>query len=397
MRRVRPEVSVSTHRGRRIKVIAVAVATVAIIGLVVAWRMQGGAGPSASILTPPSAPADPAPSSATLAMTVLTPRARLLAAEKQVVDTPDSACAMPTAPSASGIDAEDAAARAAFMQRPEVASLVKGIRHIDDSLRTSADPFARAVALWLNVPRADDASEGIPDDERQRELATMAASTTDPRIYALAFRTCGVSGEAACRALSARRWAVLDPDNAVPWLFLLNDAERAHDVSGQQEAWFHIAAAARFDERFFEQLQPILAAAGDLPDDQRAADALSVMGIGMAAAQTIDFGPLLQGCRGQALADANRAQLCTRAADLLFEHSDAPFARQLGAIITKRLTGDNRRNEQVAEETQFMIANNPVAPQGCAELRSQLGYLRDLATRGSHGAYAARASGVAPH
>ena len=247
MRRVRPEAAAAAHGGRRIKVTAVVVATVAVIGLVVAWRMQDGPGPSASIPTPASAPADPAPPGTAPAMAALTPRARLLAAEKQAVGTPDSACAMPAAPAASGRDAEDAAAQAAFMRRPEVASLAKGIRRIDDSLRASTDPFAQAVALWLNVPRTDDASEGIPDDERLRALATMAASTTDPRIYALAFRACGASDEAACQALSARRWAVLDPDNAVPWLFLLNDAEHTHDLSGQQEAWFHVAASTRFD------------------------------------------------------------------------------------------------------------------------------------------------------
>ncbi len=272
---------------------------------------------------------------------------------------------------------------------------VKGIRHIDDSLRASADPFANAVALWLDLPRMDDDSEVVPDGQRQRLLATMAASTADPRVYALAFRACSGSGEAACQALSARRWAALDPGNAVPWTFLLNDAERAGDASGQQEAWFHLAASARFDERFYAQLQPVLAAASDDPDDQRAAEAVSVMGIGIAAGQTLVFGPLLKGCRGTALADANRVQLCTKVADLLFDHSDAHLARQLGASMTRILTGDIRCNGQVVEEQQFWIANDPVATRGCAELHRQLDFIRSLATRGSHGTYTAMTSGAA--
>jgi hypothetical protein len=225
----------------------------------------------------------------------------------------------------------------------------------------------------------------------------MAASTTDPRVYALAFRTCSGSTVAACEALSARRWAALDPGNAVPWLFLLNDAERARDTSGQQEAWFHVAAATRFDERFYSRLQPILSAAHDDPDDQRAAEVLSVMGIGISAAEPIDFGPLLKGCRDAALADANRAQLCTKVADLLFDHSDAPATRLFGASITKRLTGDTRRNEQMAKEQQFWADNNPVAPQSCAELHRQLDFIRDLATRGSHGTYTAMTASEALH
>ena len=328
------------------------------------------------------------------AAVVPTPRARLLAAEQRVRGTPDSACAMALPPAASDVDPDDPAAQAAFLRRPDVASLVKGIGHIDDALRASADPFARAVAVWLDLPRTDDDSEGIPDGARQRLLATMAASTTDPRVYALAFRTCSGSGEAACQALSARRWAALDPGNAVPWLFLLNDAERARDASGEQEAWFHVAASTRFDEQFYSRLQPILFAAGDAPDDQRAAEALSVMGIGISAAEPIGFGPLLKGCRDAAHADANRAQLCTKVADLLFDHSDAPVTRLLGASITKRSTGDTRRSEQVAKEQRFWADNDPGAPQGCAELHRQLDFIRSLATRGSHGTYTAMTSGV---
>ena len=248
------------------------------------------------------------------------------------------------------------------------------------------------MAVWLDLPRTDADSEGIADGERQRLLATMAAATTDPRIYALAFRACSRSSEVACKALSARRWAALDPGNAVPWLFLLNDAEQARDASGEQEAWFHVAASTRFDERFYSRLQPILAAAGADPDDRRAAEVLSVKGIGISAAEPIDLRSLSKGCRGAALADANRAQLCTKVADLLFDHSDAPTTRPFGASITKRLTGDARRNEQVAKEQQFWIDNDLAAPRGCAELDRQLDLIRNLATRGSHGAYAAMTS-----
>jgi hypothetical protein len=376
----------------RTLLVVVAISVIAALG----WRL---ASPSNAKPTAPAAVAhaETVAPNADPAVNGPTPRARLLAAEQQVRSTPDSACAMPAPSVASGVDPDDPAVQAAFMRRPDVVGLVKGIRHIDDSLRASADPFTKAVALWLDVPRMGDDSEGIPDGERQRLLATMAATTTDPRVYALAFRTCSGSSEAACQALSARRWAVLDPGNAVPWLFLLNDAERARDASGQQEAWFHVAAATRFDERAYSQMQPVLAAADDTPDNLRAAEVLSVMGIGIAAGQTIAFGPLLKGCRDAALADANRAQLCTKVADLMFDHSDTPITRQFGASMTRRLTGDNRRNDQVAEEMKFWIANDPVAPQGCAELHRQLDVLRSLSTRGPHGTYAAMKAGEALH
>ncbi len=391
MRRARPDASASAGKSRQTQAIAVAVTVGIALAIAIAWRgMHDEAKPAAP--SPPSASAHAEPAAASAAPAAPTPRARLLAAGQQVRGTPDSACAMPLPTPASVGDPDDPAVQSALMRRPEVAGLVNGIRRIDGALRASADPFANAVAVWLDVPRTDDDSEGIPNGERQRLLATMAASTTDPRVYALAFRTCSGSSQAACQALSARRWAALDPGNAVPWLFLLNDAGRARDASGEQEAWFHVAASTRFDERFYSRLQPILSVAGDDPDDQRAAQVLSVLGIGISAAEPISLGPLSKGCRDAALADANRAQLCTKIADLLFDHSDAPTTPPLGASITKRLTGDTRRNDQMAKEQQFWTDNDLVAPRGCAELHRQLDFIRDLATRGSRGTYAAMTS-----
>ena len=358
------------------------------------WRFAAPAR-SAQVASAAPSTASNARSAAPVAIQAPTPRARLLAAEQQMSGTPDSACAMPAPTAASGVDFNDPAVQAAFMHRPDVVAIDQSVHRIDGALRSSSDPFAQAVALWLDLPRTDDESAAVPADERARLLATMAASTTDPRVYALAFRTCSRSTDAACQALSARRWSSLDPGNAVPWLFLLNDAEKAGDASGQQEAWFHVANSARFDEQFYSRLQPILSAANDSPDDQRATELVSVVGIGIAAAEPMNVGSLLKGCRGAALADANRVQLCTKVADLLFDRSDAPMTRQFGASITHRVTGDAGRNEQVAREMTFWAANDPVAPRGCAELHAQVEFIRSLATRGAHGTYAAMAGSAA--
>ena len=361
------------------------------------WRF---AAPARRIEPAPSAAPSSAsntPSAASVLARAPAPRARLLAAEQQVSSAPDSACAMPAPPAPPGVDLDDPAVQAAFMRRPDVVAINQGVYRIADALRADADPFAQAVAAWLDLPRRDGDSAGIPADERVRRLATMAASTADPRVYALAFRTCSRSTDAACQSLGARRWASLDPGNAVPWLFLLNDAEKAGDASGQQEAWFHVANSARFDEQFYSRLQPILSATGDNPDDQRAAEIISVTGIGIAAAEPIDVGALTRGCRGAALADANRVQLCTKVADLLFDHSDTSMTRGWGASITRRVTGDARRSEQVGREMSYSAANDPLMPEGCAGLHKQVEYLRSLATLGAPGMYASMPGSAASH
>jgi hypothetical protein len=325
----------------------------------------------------------------------LTSRERLMAAESRLQTTADSACAMPVLSVASDADLGNSAAETAFAHRPDVVGVDRGIRRIEAALRASSDPFANAVAVWLNLPQTDNDVQGVPADERLHLLAIMAASTEDPRLYSLAFRTCSDSKVAACQALSVQRWAALDVGNAVPWLFMLKAAEASADFSGQQDAWFHLAAATKYDERLYTQLEPILSAAHNDPDDQRAAEVLSVMGIGIAAAQPIHFGLLSKGCRAPAVADANRSQLCAKIADLLYEHSDTDFARTFGAALTKRMTGDGTRSEQVHKEQQFWVENDLVAARGCTELHSQLALMRNLATRGSHGTFATMTSSAA--
>jgi hypothetical protein len=325
----------------------------------------------------------------------LTPLAHLVAAETRVQATADGDCAMPALSAASDADLDDSAAEAAFLHHRDIVAVEKGARRIGAALRKSTDPFANAVAVWLDLPQTDNDTQGIPPAERLHRLATMAASTDDPRLYALAFRTCIGSPEAACQALSVQRWAALDVGNAVPWLFMLSAAEASADISGQQDAWFHLASSTRFDDRLYTQLEPILSVAGDNPDEERAAAVLSVMGIGMASAQPVDLAVLSKGCRDPAVADANRFQLCTKVADLLFEHSDTDMPRLFGAAITKRMTGVGTRSEQVHKELQFWTANDLVAPRGCTELRSQLALMHSLATRGSHGTFAALTSSAA--
>jgi hypothetical protein len=63
-------------------------------------------------------------------------------------------------------------------------------------LRSSPDPYANAVAVWLDV---HDNAMRIAD--RARKLAAMAASTHEPRRYSLALRTCWWPTDGQCGSL----------------------------------------------------------------------------------------------------------------------------------------------------------------------------------------------------
>jgi len=76
--------------------------------------------------------------------------------------------------------------------------------------------------------------------------------TDDPAIYALAIRQCwdddyGMA-PGPCEGLSWEHWANIDPDNAIPWLWIAAKAERASDQQGVEAALAKAASAAGIEE-----------------------------------------------------------------------------------------------------------------------------------------------------
>jgi len=293
-------------------------------------------------------------------------------------------------------DHDDPAARAAIERTPAFRDFAAGLRHIDDALRASPDPYANAVGIWLNVPRQDGDEHAVPESERRRQLVALAGASKDPRIYELAFLTCGRSAEDGCYALSARRWAELDAGNSVPLSFILDDAKARGDVSGQEEAWFHMATAARVNDRTLAQLQPIIASSNGSAGDQAAAEGLAMLAMGISAAWPLPVGRLYD-CRPGALADANRAQLCARYANLMFEHSDSMTTRSYGATLIRRVGGDARPGAIVRSELEgWLQAWTPTKTLTCGELAGQLAFLSRAATDGGPAALHPVSSAAAP-
>ena len=275
---------------------------------------------------------------------------------------------------------EDLAARQARERTAAYKAFSASVRRIDAALRASADPYANAVGIWLNLPLDDSGQEAVSQDERRRELAALAARSNDPRIYELAFMTCRRTMDAdGCEALSARRWVDLDPGNALPWAVLLEEAVANGDVSGQQNAWFHMAKAERYETRFLAQLAPIIAASDGSAADQTAAESMAVLAIGAAAAWPLPFEPWAGCVRPAARADSNRVQLCAS----MYAHSDWIQTRSLGASLTKRLTGDGTRVAITNKESDAWVkAWKDPAELDCGGLDAKLALLARAAVVG---------------
>jgi hypothetical protein len=353
------------------------VAALAVIAAL-CWRL---ASPS-SVGQPESVsrPSMAAPTVATLEPAVTAHGPTPLAIPVIVNRADDAKCIVKSLPPPTVAAAEDepevprAATRPAIVPDPARAQILA-------RMKSSADPYANAVAIWLDVAEGpdDDTARGI-EAERTHRLAAMAASTKDPRLYALALRTCWGRASQACEGLSARRWAEIEPDNAMPWLMMLDESARHEDVSGMQEAMFHVTQSRRLAERNQAPLQPIIDAATGDPESLIAARALAIDAIGISAAQVGPIG--YTACKGVLRANANVWQQCVAMTDLLENRSDSLYARQVGASIDKRLTGNTKPGEQVAAQMKRWMAVDLASSSGCGDLRAKLALLRRMAVEG---------------
>ncbi len=285
----------------------------------------------------------------------------------------DPRCIIDTTPSPEVTDASPHDGPPA--QTSATASADAPRERLMQALSTSADPYANAVAVWLDIGDGNDARSA-----RERRLAAMAASTHDPRLYALALRTCWRRQSQECQSLSARRWSELEPDNAMPWLMMLDEAVLQQDISGFQEALYHAAHARHLAERAQAPLQAIVDVASDDPASLAAARSLAIEAIGIAAAQV---GPAtIMACREATPEDANSWQECTALLDLLEHRSDSLYSRMVGARIDQRLTGNGAPLAQVAAQMRQLTALDLASSASCPDLRGKLSLMRRMAVDG---------------
>jgi hypothetical protein len=209
-----------------------------------------------------------------------------------------------------------------------------------DRLRRSPDGLMRAAAIVLAMSVGAGGDDSVALLE---QLAHEAATTDDPRLYALAFRLCArASTNGSCALLSAAQWARLDAGNGEPWLFVLDDAAARGDRAMLDEALFRIGSAPRFDDRYFALSGAVAAAAGPSEADLMAAQMLTIVLSGVAAAQSLPL-QRLDACKGPELGDVNRRQVCDAVAATLAERSDSMLLASLGARIGQRVGWDEER------------------------------------------------------
>ena len=241
---------------------------------------------------------------------------------------------------------------------------------VDAALRASADPLDRAVADLLNL------GDMRTDAGRDEAVVQQAIATSDPRVYALAFGICRKPGApASCSSISLGRWVELDPDNGIPWIWDLAQAQERGDVPAAVAAMSRLASSTRFDVRYGGIVGAVANRAPKDGPDLAAVDDLAVRAAGMSAALPIpSFQTLFGVCQKQGGGIESLAQQCRKISDTMFDHSDDLVVQALSGTLMVRMTGDTTRRDAIRAERAIAAARWSPATgfSECREMRATL-------------------------
>jgi hypothetical protein len=215
----------------------------------------------------------------------------------------------------------------------------------------------RALGLYLQMVTAWFAhgqKEVLSSTAESRAaLVRLATTTSDPDAYALAMFSCMLLGHIAnsdCDLLSYGQWARIEPDNAVPWLYLAGDAERRRDQSAVEAALYQ-ASKARYSDPHLDQISGLVAsdAATALSPTVRidlAGSLLSIQG----GLPHPNLSVVLHYCGIAAQSDPNRLQTCGDLATTLISHSRTALEVLTGGRVAERVGWTDPRLAALRDE-----------------------------------------------
>ena len=242
---------------------------------------------------------------------------------------------------------------------------------IDAALRSSFDPFDRAVADWLDVGSMRGAAG------RDEAVVQQAAVSTDARLYALGYGLCHANRPAApsCAAISLDRWIELDAGNGIPWMTMLERARSRGDGQALMTALAHLATASRFDTYRQDAAGAVARrAASDDPDLAAVNDLALEAGAEAEVLPAPAASTLMTVCRGQAGRDPELARICRTISDTMFAHSDNLGSEFLSGILLLESTGDESRRDSILAERALATSHWSPATgfSECRDMRSRL-------------------------
>jgi hypothetical protein len=343
---------------------------------------------------------------------------RLAPARPGVVVVAATPAAMPVIPPAPRVRAPQAAAAAVPQSNDDItlcggARVARGADSLADRARyhaairlrdvvhrtrvsLHADGGDRALAAAELIVQTVESAEEPPGALQQSladVLAGIAATTSDPGVYALAYGSCGPAGGnfvGLCAAIDARQWTLLDPGNAMAWIALGAEAEQRGDPAAQDDAMRQAARATRSDEGTDWVLPLVLAHLPPGDGSALPASEIATVLIGVAAARAISqYQTATFYCAADRLADPGRRRVCAALAGVMAEHSNSLLSASIGVRIGERVGWPAERSERLSGEIfaygteQGALVMKLWEPDtfGCASARKRLEGLRTLSAR----------------
>jgi hypothetical protein len=192
--------------------------------------------------------------------------------------------------------------------------------------------------------------------DSRRALVRLATSSSDADAYALAMYSCrpaaGQFSSDDCALLSAAQWARIEPDNAVPWLYLAADAAQRRDRSGL-EAALNRASKSRYSDPHWDAISRLLAsdATGAPPPVQVQ---LAIMLLGVQAALPLpELQTSIRAC-GTAPPAGPLVETCGDLAALLIERGRTVIEALIGSKIAERVGWTGPRLSPLHDQVDAM-------------------------------------------
>lgn len=259
----------------------------------------------------------------------------------------------------------------------EVQALGTWLPFIDASARASSPYIARLVECGDEAECQARVTAQLVEAKEEagapgaQALARLASTTTSPGVYAMAVQACrafdttrAMTGH--CQAISIRRWAQLDPRNAMPWLHLAAAADLRGDISTLNDALYQasIAQSSRlYGDSLLAYAEAALGSLRETDRDRIATELLHVQGEWAFPS----FSPVLKQCGEVAIRNANIRQVCDAFASTLIDKGRTLLELSVGTRLAGRLGWSAERMDALSRVQTSVRAG--IQMSGAAESR----------------------------
>lgn len=230
----------------------------------------------------------------------------------------------------------------------------------DDDLCTDGDGQPRAAGTIDAIVEANAArtpegrsaahAAALLVAGRTDQLAATSASSPDPVAYAIAWQAClqaDAQDAPSCSLLNAAQWARLEPDNAVVWLALAEEASAHGDGQLEEEAMARAAGAAT--ARSHSAAVPALLGPATARQQPQSLDTLTAGWRASSMWRAVGPSQVQRYCE-PAVSGSEREAVCNRLAAMLIDRASDLQLRFAGIELARRLGWPAGRVEALAEE-----------------------------------------------